>query len=58
MRKNDHFTKLENMMHSAPFVSLTGARVKIQAGEAQITLPNQCCITPMIAKSPGPTGFS
>jgi uncharacterized protein (TIGR00369 family) len=34
-----HFRKLENMMHSAPFVRLTGARVKVKKGEAEITLP-------------------
>lgn len=34
-----HFKKLENMMHSAPFVKLTGARVKVKKGEAEITLP-------------------
>ena len=31
--------KLENMMHSAPFMQLTGARVTVQEGKAQITLP-------------------
>ncbi|MEA3437860.1 MAG: PaaI family thioesterase [Thermodesulfobacteriota bacterium] len=31
--------KLENMMHSAPFVRLTGAKVVVTKGEAQITLP-------------------
>ena len=39
MTDSGHYLKLENMMHSAPFVSLTGARVKIKKGEAQITLP-------------------
>ena len=39
MDRSDHFTKLENMMHSAPFVKLTGARVEVQKGEARITLP-------------------
>jgi uncharacterized protein (TIGR00369 family) len=34
-----HFKKLENMMHSAPMVKLTGARVCINQGEAVITLP-------------------
>lgn len=38
MSHTDHFTKLENMMHSAPFVKFTGARVKISKGEAKITL--------------------
>ena len=35
----DHYARLENMMHSAPFVKLTGARARIQQGEAEITLP-------------------
>ena len=39
MTTTEHYRKLENMMHSAPFVSLTGARVKVTKGEAQITLP-------------------
>lgn len=34
-----HYRKLENMMHSAPFVQLTGARASISHGEARITLP-------------------
>ena len=34
-----HFKKLENMMHSAPMVKLTGARASISEGEAVITLP-------------------
>lgn len=34
-----HFRRLENMMHSAPMVKLTGARVSIREGEAEITLP-------------------
>jgi uncharacterized protein (TIGR00369 family) len=34
-----HFKKLKNMMHSAPIVKLTGARVKVKKGEAEITLP-------------------
>jgi uncharacterized protein (TIGR00369 family) len=34
-----HFKKLENMMHSAPIVKLTGARVRVEKGEAEITLP-------------------
>ncbi len=36
---NDHFTKLENMMHSAPFLEFAGARVKISEGESVITMP-------------------
>ena len=36
---NEHFTKLENMMHSAPFLEFTGARVKISEGESVITMP-------------------
>ena len=39
MEKSDHFTKLENMMHSAPFMKLTGARVDVDRGKAKITLP-------------------
>lgn len=39
MGKNSHFIKLENMMHSAPFVKLTGAKVDIDKGQAKITLP-------------------
>jgi len=36
---SDHFTKLENMMHSSPIMRLTGGRVSITKGEARITLP-------------------
>jgi uncharacterized protein (TIGR00369 family) len=39
MEPATHFQKLENMMHSAPIVKLTGARVAIRHGEAEITLP-------------------
>ena len=39
MEKDDHFIKLENMMHSAPFVKLTGAKVFVEKGTAEITLP-------------------
>jgi len=39
MTNNEHYIKLENMMHSAPFVQLAGARVSIKKGEAHITLP-------------------
>jgi uncharacterized protein (TIGR00369 family) len=35
----EHFTRLQNMMHSAPFVKLTGARAVIRHGEAEITMP-------------------
>ncbi len=35
----EHYTKLENMMHGAPFMKLTGTNVSISKGEAQITLP-------------------
>ena len=38
MTNSDHYIKLENMMHSAPFVKLTGAKVTVKKGEAQITL--------------------
>lgn len=34
-----HYRKLENLMHSAPLVQLTGARVIIREAEAEITLP-------------------
>ena len=39
MTISEHYTKLENMMHSSPFVTLTGAKVAIERGEAKITLP-------------------
>jgi len=39
MENSEHYRKLENMMHSAPFVKLTGATVVVKNGEAQITLP-------------------
>ena len=39
MTDKEHYTKLENMMHSAPFVQLTGAKVSIKKSEAHITLP-------------------
>lgn len=39
MTNREHFMKLENMMHSAPVVQLTGARVAVKKGEAKITLP-------------------
>ncbi len=39
MTTNEHFLKLENMMHSSPFVSFAGARAKVKKGEAHITLP-------------------
>ncbi len=39
MTDSEHYTKLENMMHSAPFVRLTGAKVSIKKGEAHITMP-------------------
>ncbi len=34
-----HFEKLENMMHSAPFVKLTGLKARITEGRAEMTLP-------------------
>ncbi len=37
----EHYAKLENMMHSAPFLEFTGARVKISEGESVITMPVQ-----------------
>jgi uncharacterized protein (TIGR00369 family) len=36
---NEHYRKLENLMHSAPIVQLTGARVHIEKGKAEIFLP-------------------
>ncbi len=39
MAHPEHFTKLENMMHSAPFIQWTGAQVSISEAKAQITLP-------------------
>jgi uncharacterized protein (TIGR00369 family) len=39
MLMDDHYRKLENMMHSAPIVQLTGARVEIGRGRADITVP-------------------
>lgn len=35
----DHYRKLENMMHSAPFMQLTGTRVQVKKAEAEILLP-------------------
>lgn len=37
--KNEHYRKLENMMHSAPIVKLVGARAEISHGQADIILP-------------------
>ena len=37
--QNEHYRRLENMMHSAPIVKLVGARVEISKGQAEITLP-------------------
>jgi len=39
MTENEHFIKLENMMHSSPFVSFAGARATVKKGEAHITIP-------------------
>lgn len=39
--KNEHCIKLENMMHSAPFIQLTGLRASITEREAVMTLPVQ-----------------
>lgn len=38
MANTEHYRKLENMMHSAPFVQMAGARVKINEGEAEISM--------------------
>jgi uncharacterized protein (TIGR00369 family) len=39
MSMEPHYRKLENMMHSAPIVQLTGARVEISKGRADMTIP-------------------
>lgn len=39
MISQEHYRKLENMMHSAPIVRLVGARVVIGPGSAEISLP-------------------
>ncbi len=39
MENVSHYRKLENMMHSAPFVKMTGAGVVVKYGTAEITLP-------------------
>jgi uncharacterized protein (TIGR00369 family) len=39
MANPTHFQKLENMMHAAPIIKVTGARVAIRHGEAEIMLP-------------------
>ena len=39
MASPTHCQKLENMMHSAPIIKVTGARVAIRHGEAEIMLP-------------------
>ncbi len=39
MVKELHFRRLEKMMHSAPIVKLTGAKVKISKGQAEIVIP-------------------
>ena len=38
MSENEHYRKLENMMHSAPIVKLAGAHAEISHGQAEITL--------------------
>ncbi|WP_419661381.1 PaaI-related protein [Desulfosarcina variabilis str. Montpellier] len=38
MTTADHFTKLENMMYSAPFMQWNGARVSISKGGARLTM--------------------
>lgn len=37
--KEEHFRKLENMMHDAPIVKLAGAHIRIGEGRSEITLP-------------------
>jgi len=39
MTNSDHYMKLENMMHSAPVMRLTGGKVAITEGAARIRLP-------------------
>ena len=39
MGKEDHYRKLENMMHSASIIKHTGARAAISKGRAEITIP-------------------
>jgi uncharacterized protein (TIGR00369 family) len=39
MINEEHYRKLENMMHTAPIVNLVGARVSIGEGSAEIVLP-------------------
>ena len=39
MANEDHYRKLENMMHSASIVKLTGARVNISKGQSEIIIP-------------------
>jgi len=39
MENTEHYRKLENMMHSAPFMQLTEARVKITKAEAEMVMP-------------------
>ncbi|MFO7568227.1 MAG: PaaI family thioesterase [Smithellaceae bacterium] len=41
MIKEDHYRKLENMMHDAPIIKLTGARITIDKGKSEITLSVQ-----------------
>ncbi len=35
----EHYQKLENMMHTAPFMQLTEARVKVSEAQAEIVMP-------------------
>lgn len=39
MENSEHYRKLENMMHSAPFIKLTGIKALVKKGEAQMILP-------------------
>ncbi|UCH33110.1 MAG: PaaI family thioesterase [Armatimonadota bacterium] len=39
MSNESHYRRLENMMHSAPLVELTGARVRIGERTAEIVMP-------------------
>ena len=39
MTMESHYRKLENMLHDAPFARLTQARIEIEKGKAEVTVP-------------------
>jgi uncharacterized protein (TIGR00369 family) len=39
MTREEHYRKLENMMHIAPIIKLINARAKITEGRAEIVIP-------------------